>query len=278
MSALTVRELLAELQPLKQDKEILFHDVEILLGTCLVLDKTQLLLAKDREISTEEKNAFDEQLLRYRAGEPLAYILGYADFYESRFKVTPDVLVPRSDTETLVEVARELADVECIADLGSGSGCVGLSLLKLYRDAELWAYDKSEPAIEVTVDNAKAHGLFERLHTRAMDPRDDEPHQYFDLIVSNPPYIDLNDTRVTKSVRDYEPHLALYAEDNGAYYFRHWSKWAYSQLTPGGWLVYEFGQNQANIVRQALQSVGFEDINIYKDLSGENRVAKAVKG
>ncbi|WP_087065113.1 peptide chain release factor N(5)-glutamine methyltransferase [Intestinibacillus massiliensis] len=233
---------------------------------------------------TEGTIARAEALARRRlAGEPLAYLLGEWDFYGLTFKVTPDVLIPRSDTERLCElaIARVQTGMEPrVLDLCCGSGCIGIALLKNVDDARVVSVDISEEALAVTRENAFRCGVSARhiaLRADALAPPDERLGR-FHLIVCNPPYITAEEMRgLDRGVRDYEPVLALYGGDDGLDFYRniaaHWK----DALLPGGALLFECGYRQYTQVAGVLEEYGWTDIDIQEDLSGVLRIVGATR-
>jgi release factor glutamine methyltransferase len=227
----------------------------------------------------------DTMLGRLREGEPLQYVLGHWSFRHLDLLVDRRVLIPRPETELVAEVAidvaRGLPRPVCAADLGTGSGAIGLSLLhELPRgSAEVWLTDVSLDALDVARANAAglgvrgagarfAHGSwFDALPTRL--------HRGFGLIVSNPPYIADGDPAVEESVHRWEPQAALYAGPDGLDAVRHLARGATSWLQPGGWLVLEIGTGQGARVIDVLAAAGLADVEVRADLSGHDRIAIA---
>jgi release factor glutamine methyltransferase len=207
----------------------------------------------------------------------MAYILGYKDFYKMRFIVGPGVLIPRPETELIVENAVRLGPFLQMADLGCGSGCIGLSLLGEFPGSRLWACDNSKKALAFTSANAKQLNFMDRIEYSLGDVTANKTENKYDLIVSNPPYIDHADTRVAADVRDHEPAVALFAHDNGLEFYNSWLPWAYRALKNGGWAMFEFGDGQAGDVMTLANASGFKNVEIKKDLSGKERVLLAQK-
>jgi release factor glutamine methyltransferase len=215
-------------------------------------------------------------------GVPLAYLSKHRGFYKYNFIVEPGVLVPRPETELVVETAlrriedRELS-VNTMADLGCGTGCIGLSLISELSFTELWAIDESEVACVVTRRNAEALGVSERVRIEKTRVQDWNPVPTFDLVVANPPYIALEDSRVEPGVRAHEPAAALFADEEGLEALRQWSEWALRHLQTQGIFVCEFGAGQGRMVQDIVARLGFENIQVERDLSGHERVISALK-
>ena len=209
--------------------------------------------------------------VRYRAeGEPAAYLLGEKEFFGLSLRVTPDTLIPRPDTETLVHWALEHLPTDQprrVLDLGTGSGAIALALAHERPQADVTAVDASAGALQVALDNATALGL--RLRGRLGSWFAPVAGERFDLIVSNPPYIAEGDPHMT-ALR-FEPESALTAGPDGLDDLRHIIEQAPRHLVPGGWLLLEHGFDQANAVMQLLQNRGFTEVSTRFDLGPQAR-------
>ena len=225
----------------------------------------------------EAEGAEFEDLVRRRAArEPFSHIAGYRDFWTHRFKVTSDVLDPRPETETLV--AQALAEPFLkVLDLGTGSGCILISLLAEMPEAKGVGTDLSERAVLVAGENAKRIGVADRLVLPLSDWFEDVGG-VFDLIVSNPPYIAADEMDALQpEVRDFEPRGALTDEADGLSAYRAIAAGAPDHLTPGGRLLVEIGPTQARDVCEIFQAAGLVDITVHSDLDGRDRVVAARK-
>ena len=257
---------------------------ENLIAHVLDLEWSELQLKRNQEFPAEKVGELQEKLDRRLMGEPLAYIQGYQDFYKNRFLVTPGVLIPRPETERLVDRAVELAADRRlkIIDIGCGSGCIGLSIAKEKPLCEVYLIDGSSKALEVTQKNSEYMGIknVQFLHKKIMgkDTQVNELSFLVDMVVANPPYILLGDQRVEKSVHEFEPHEALYATDKGLSWVHSWLDWSYDTLKPEGWGLFEFGQGQTKDVVEAVKTRGFFVEEILKDFSQEDRVIIFRKG
>lgn len=266
-------------------------DAELLLATALGVDRAELFRTPERVLTRIEERRFDGYLVRRQAREPVAYIRGRRAFRAIELEVTSAVLIPRPETETLVDVALEaLAAVpaggdaapglyEPLAlDVGTGSGCIALALAAENPFARLVATDMSEAAVEVARRNAARLGLGGRVDIRRGDLLADlAPHERFDLIVSNPPYIPEAEYRALEpNVRDYEPRLALHGGEDGLDVYRRLIPAAAGRLRPGGVLAVEVGAGQAAAVRALFATAGaFEPAQERADLAGIPRVVFA---
>ena len=246
-------------------------DARLLLEEVCGTDRNDLLVHGDKEIPPEQCDRYVEYIQRRQKREPLQQITGYQEFMGLRFKVTPDVLIPRQDTEILVEeVMRYLHDGMHILDMCTGSGCILLSLLKYSNDCEGTGCDISEPALKVAEENAKElslnasfvqSNLFENISGK------------YEFIVSNPPYIPTGVIpTLMEEVRDHEPVSALDGREDGLYFYREIVEKAGEYLYPGGMLFFEIGYDQAEKVSSLMREAGYQEVTVCKDLAGLDRV------
>lgn len=252
-----------------------------LVQDCLHLSFAQLLSQPEREISAEALNRLHEWRDQRLAGVPLAYLSGHKGFYKYEFLIEPGVLIPRPETELVVETAlRRIEDrssMLTMADLGCGSGCIGLSLISELSELHLWGVDVSQKACEMTWRNAVELGVESRVKLNCKRVEDWSPGLNFDLIVANPPYIAPSDLRVEPHVRKYEPHEALFAGEDGLEAFLNWIPWARRHLSPKGIFVCELGAGQSRVVQDMLARNEFDQIQSERDLAGHERVVSAIK-
>jgi len=260
-------------------------DAELLFAHGLKLpQRIQLYLKFDQPV-TEEELATCRELVRRRVqGEPVAYILGTKEFFGYSFKVTPAVLIPRPETEHIVEAALKWAQDENseynIVDLGAGSGCIGLTLLKKLPNAKLVSVDISENALEVAKANAESLGVSDRVRFVLADAADADKVAAgkIDILVSNPPYIASDDKDVEENVKKFEPEIALFAPENGLRFLIDWSKKYTPFLAKKSIVLMEMGMSQGPAMKKAFEDLGvFETVNIIKDLSGLDRIVRGVK-
>ena len=246
-------------------------DARLLLEEVCGTDRNDLLVHGDKEVPPEQCDRYVEYIQRRQKREPLQQITGYQEFMGLRFKVTPDVLIPRQDTEILVEeVMRYLHDGMHILDMCTGSGCILLSLLKYSNDCEGTGCDISEPALKVAEENAKElslnasfvqSNLFENISGK------------YEFIVSNPPYIPTGVIpTLMEEVRDHEPVSALDGREDGLYFYREIVEKAGEYLYPGGMLFFEIGYDQAEKVSSLMREAGYQEVTVCKDLAGLDRV------
>ena len=246
-------------------------DARLLLEEVCGTDRNTLLVHGDRAVTEEEETQFRIFIERRSTHEPLQQITGWQEFMGLRFSVTEDVLVPRQDTETLVEeVMRYLRDGMEILDVCTGSGCILLSLLRYSNGCRGVGCDISEKALAVAGQNAKELGisaqfiqsdLFESIEGR------------FEYIVSNPPYIrkDMIPT-LMEEVRDHEPLIALDGGEDGLDFYRKITREAAEHLYSGGMLFFEIGYDQGKAVKLLMEEEGYEEVTVSQDLAGLDRV------
>lgn len=267
-------------------------DAELLLAHGLKLERIQLYLKFDQPLGEKELATLRDLVKRRSQGEPVAYILGYRDFFGFRFEVTPDTLIPRPETEHIVEEvlawAKDKEKSYGILDLGTGTGCVGLSLLKHLPNAKLLSVDRSEKAIEVAKRNAFSLGVSDRVAFLNADAGDVDSvlkaftdvtgQDSIDVLVSNPPYIAEGDPMVEENVRKYEPHMALYAEDDGRAFLKSWSSTYCPYLNSVSICLMEMGRTQGPAMKEHFHGLeAFKEVRVIKDLSGHDRIICGVK-
>jgi len=258
-------------------------DVELLLGKVLGLDRVHLVIDADRPLDKGELAAYRSLHTRRRAGEPVAYLLGVREFYGRLFRVDKRVLVPRPDTETLVEVAlartRHVSLSARVLDLCTGSGCVAISLARERLTTRVLGVDISEGALVVARENALRLGAVNAGFLRADLFSATPAGSRFELITANPPYIpDAEIAELPPDVRDYEPRLALAAGPDGLDLVRRIVAGAPARLADGGVLAMEVGAGQAPAVVEIFERAGFREIARARDLGGHERVVSGVRG
>jgi release factor glutamine methyltransferase len=255
-----------------------------LLAHVLGRDRTFILSHADDPISEDHLEMFRGTLDWRAAGKPLQYITGHQEFFGLDFEVTADVLIPRPETELLVEKALKLISNEAasmICDVGTGSGCIAISLLHELPRARGVAIDVSPAAIEVARRNASRHSVSERLEFLVSDcfAELNKEGPLFDLIVSNPPYVGVGQLdNLQREVRDYEPHLALQADADGLSIIRRLLVDAGAYLKSGGHFLLEIGFDQRQAVEQLVDPGRWKLLDIYSDLQGIPRTVALEKG
>lgn len=249
-------------------------ETQILLETALQCTRAWLISHAEEIITDTQHSAFNQLLGRRLNGEPLAYILGEREFFGLRLKVTPATLIPRPDTEILVESALEKLNsnhTRQVLDLGTGSGAIALAIAKNRPAAAVTAIDASLAALTVAKQNADELKIdnVTFLHSHWYEKLD---VRQFDLIVSNPPYIAADDLHLTQGDLRAEPLSALASGDDGLDDIRHIISHSLLYLKPQGWLMLEHGYDQAHAVQNLLAEAGFTEIATIKDLAANDRV------
>jgi release factor glutamine methyltransferase len=252
-------------------------DAELLMLHLLGKDRAWLMAHLGDEFPVDLIRRYGELLLHRYTGEPIQYIIGETEFYGLPFHVTRDVLIPRPETEHLVEKVLELAahfEQPRIVDVGTGSGAIAVALAHKFPQAKITAIDLSAPALAIARENAKRNGVALRfLEGDLLVPVAAEK---FDFIVSNPPYVPESDREtLSVEVREYEPGLALFAGDDGLEVYRRIIPAAYDALAPNGFLFLEIGYGQSPAITELLARTGFQQIEFVPDLQGIPRVACA---
>ncbi len=250
-----------------------------LLAFTLGKDKTFLYSHDDYELSDEEFIKFQDFLNRRAGREPFQYITGVQEFFRLDFTVTPDVLIPRPETELIVENSIEiLREIEKprFCEVGTGSGCISVSILHEVKTAAAVGLDISANALEIARKNADANGVSARFELRHSDVFSGLESEKFDLIVSNPPYISSEDFAVLQpEVRDYEPQIALTDGGGGLSIIEKIIAESAYYLTPDGFLLLEIGYNQAAEVSRMFAAEIWKNVEILPDLQGISRTVKA---
>ncbi|MGP8252895.1 MAG: peptide chain release factor N(5)-glutamine methyltransferase [Terracidiphilus sp.] len=255
------------------------RDAETLLLHLLGKNRAWMLAHLDDELGYEWAEQYIALLERRFAGEPIQYIVGEAEFYRLPFRITPDVLIPRPETEHAVEKALELAAKFLnprIVDVGTGSGAIAVALAHELPEAFVTATDLSAMALNVARENAERNGVAERIRFFEGDLLEPVAGEQFDIVVSNPPYVPEGDREsLAVEVREYEPGQALFAGADGLDVYLRLIPQAFAALAPGGYLVLEIGHGQEPPVGALLGESGFENIEFTPDLQGIPRVACA---
>jgi release factor glutamine methyltransferase len=248
-------------------------NIELLLAHVLQKKRLALYLEFERELDEATLERLREMVKRRAAGEPLQYITGETEFCGLKFAVDRRVLIPRPETELLVEKVAERKP-KTIVDVGTGSGCIAVSLAVKLPEAEIVAIDASEDALVVAESNAKRHGVEKKIRFLRSDLLDGLPSSSrVDVIVSNPPYIASGDLAgLPKEVRDFEPVQALVAGEDGLEIFRRLAKTAGRVLTPEGCAALELGAGQRVAVEELFVKENFVVADVVKDLQGHERV------
>ena len=242
------------------------------------LTLSDLCLGKDTQLSADDQTELEEIAMRLLQGEPIQYVLGQADFCGRTFKVNEHVLIPRPETEELVRWIVLKETTANILDIGTGSGCIAITLAAMYPKATVTAWDISEKALKVARTNAirhKVNVLFQQVDILA-NSQQPKANSY-DIIISNPPYI-CNKEReaMEQNVLDYEPHEALFVPDEDPLlFYRAIAEYGKKVLKPDGWLYFEINPLYAEPLRELLHSMSYHDIECKDDQYGKQRMMRA---
>ncbi len=255
-------------------------NAEVLMMFTLACDRAYLYAHSDRELTPDEQSRYDLALAHRSQGVPSQYITGHQEFWGMDFIVSPAVLIPRPETEHVIEAVLPLARTmpnPKIVDVGTGSGCIALALAKELPDAEIHATEISPAALEIAEANAARHQLDSRIEFHDTDLLRGLPHGYFDFVVSNPPYVgESEEDQVQLEVRKFEPRNAVFAGPTGLEVIAKLLPAARDVLKPpGGWLVFEISGTIAQGVLRLLAD--WSAVGILNDLQGIARVVKARK-
>ena len=267
------------------DADVARTEARVLLETALGVTRTELRLRPGRDVTGNDAAHFNALVSRRERREPLAYIVGEREFYGLPFFVSPAVLIPRPETEFLVEaVLRHIAGRENtrVADIGTGSGAIAVAVaVNAPGDAHVWATDVSPDALTVAARNTARHSLNDRVTLLEGDaPAPLSAFAPFDVIASNPPYVAPDDILELQSeVRDWEPRIALGTHPDPLHFYRLFARDAPALLAPGGLLAVEVGQGQADTVADLWRgAAGLQDVTVTNDYAGIGRVVAGVSG
>jgi release factor glutamine methyltransferase len=260
-------------------------DAEVLLGKVLAARREEIYVDAHIPLRADAEALYYSMLQRRARREPIAYITGRREFWSLDFLVTPDVLVPRPETELLVEIGLKWAKSQTsdsrltILDLGTGSGAIAVSLARELNDVEIWATDLSASALEIAEANAMLHSVREKIHFLQGDLFEplDGLEAFFDMIVSNPPYVRSDDIRdLPPEVRDWEPGLALDGGLDGLDFYRHIIRQGHIYLKGKGFMAFEIGSDIGEEVSALFARGGcYSEASLYQDCSGKDRVTVA---
>ena len=249
-------------------------ETQALAAHALGISRLNLLAYPERAVHPEPSRRAEELFARRRAGEPIAYLTGEREFFGLSLRVTPDVLIPRPETELLVNLAlARLQPVrgKRVLDLGTGSGAIAIAIAHEAPDTEVVAVDSSLAALAVARENARRHNATIRFVCG--DWFAELADEHFDIIVSNPPYIAASDGHLDQGDLRFEPRQALVGGPDGLDEIRAVVARAFAHLAPGGWLLFEHGYDQAERCRRLLMLHGFVEIASWKDLADIERVS-----
>ncbi len=249
-------------------------EARLLLAHALGVARSHLVAHAERALAPDEEHRYAALVARRAAGEPVAYVVGEREFWGLPLRVTPAVLIPRPETEMLVERALAMVPERsplAVLDLGTGSGAVAIAIARERPSARVLATDASARALEVARDNARRHGA--RVELALGDwLAAASPERRFDLIVSNPPYVASGDPHLARGDVRFEPRAALDGGRDGLDCIRRIAREARARLAPGGWLALEHGFDQADSCRALLAEAGYQDVRDFDDLAGRPRV------
>jgi len=249
----------------------------ILLCHALGITRVGLITQSERRLTEEEAVRLSGLVGRRIGGEPIAYIVGQREFFGLPFRVTPAVLIPRPDTELIVELALERLPAQArMLDMGTGSGAIAVAVAHTRPDAQVTALDVSEDALAVARSNAEANGA--RVRFVRSDWFAALAGESFELVVSNPPYIASGDEHLVQGDLRFEPVDALTDHEDGLSDLRTIVAGAAAHLAPGGWLLLEHGYDQAEAVRALLADAGYLEAQSWRDLAGIERVSGGRRG
>lgn len=251
-------------------------EARILIAHALQLSRVQLITQSERALTAEEAEMLSKLFQRRVNGEPIAYIVGEREFYGLMLHTTPDVLIPRPETELLVELALERLPPDAhVLDLGTGSGAIAIAIAHIRPDATVTALDFSEAALAVARRNASRHGV--NIRFLQSDWYQALAAEQFDVIVANPPYIVAADPHLSQGDLRFEPTSALTDHADGLSALRKIIEGAPRHLVGEGWLLMEHGYDQAAQVRELLATHEWRDVQSWKDLARIERVSGAIR-
>lgn len=278
-----LREVLAQAVARLTNSDSPKLDAQLLLMKACSLSRVQLITKENDPLSEEQYQLFESLLNQRLAGHPIAHLLGERDFWDLKLKVTPDTLIPRPDTEVLVEQALEIINKQegkaKVLDLGTGSGAIILSLKHSAPNIEAVAVDLSPAALQVARDNAQSYNLDVSWYLGSWFtalPQELTKDSCFDVIVSNPPYIEEHDEHLKQGDVRFEPLSALVSGPDGLDDIRFIAQESTKYLRSGGYLLLEHGYNQGAQVREILSNNGYEQVATIKDYGGNDRVTLGI--
>ena len=268
----------------KEGYESYIIDTELIMMKILNISRVRLFLEYKKEMSDKEILEFKYLICRRAYGMPIKYILGKCEFMSLDFFVNQYTLIPRNDTEILVEKAIELFNennIKNFIEIGTGTGCISISILNYINNKNIicTAVDISNDAIDVAIKNAKNNNVFENINFIVSDIFENiNENMKYDAIISNPPYIKTEDlNNLVKDILYYEPLIALDGGFDGLYFYNKIIVQSEKYLNSGGYIMFEIGYDQGNDVKKILEKNNFRNISVIKDLSGLDRVVIGIK-
>ena len=276
----TIQYIRAELAPFYPETEITGF-IQLIMNSVLGLSYTQMVLEKDRVLENSESGRIKAIVERLKTHEPIQYILGVAEFYGLELNVQLGVLIPRQETEELVDwiCKTKIPEIAKMLDIGTGSGCIPLALKNELPAAEVMAVDVSENALLIATENAQKHQLEVTFELADILKWHERSWPRFDVIVSNPPYVmEREKKQMEANVLEYEPGLALFVSDTDPLiFYRTIAQFASKQLNESGYLFFEINENLGDEMVELVKQLGFKSIELRRDLNGKNRMLRCRK-
>lgn len=275
-----VHEMRSELREVYPEREI-NSIIPLVMNRFTHLTKPHHLhLYQDDTANASQISHIKDIIKQLKSGKPIQQILGETEFYDLTIKIKPSVLIPRQETEELVDwIIDDFQDKPVrILDIGTGSGCIALALARNMEKAEVHALDVSREAVELAKENARINKTpVNVFQTDILN--DDNPPGHYGLIVSNPPYVRESEKKfMHKNILEHEPHQALFVDDkNPLFFYRKILKFAQNHLSPKGWVYFEINEAMGQEMVRLLGKEGYHNIRLKKDLNGKNRMIKAQK-
>ena len=250
-------------------------DAELLIAQCLQIPRSRFISNPEVALDAQQLDQIQTNISRRARGEPVAYILGHKHFWDLELKVSPDVLIPRPDTEVLVETALTLYPAETpinVIDLGTGSGAIALAIAKARPHWHICATDESQAALSLAIENAEHYQLHNVSLLQSHWFDDLAEHTKYELIISNPPYVAADDPHLQQGDVRFEPQTALVSGADGLNAIRYLILQSKPHLVAGGWLLLEHGYDQGERVRQLFSAHGYLEVQQKKDIAGHIRM------
>lgn len=236
----------------------------------------ELIKNADQNITDEQVDKYNKNILKRNRGVPLAYVNGFAYFFKNKFLVNESVLIPRPETEIIVERALLISSESPtnILDMGAGSGCIGISIALENKNSRIVMVERSADACKVIKKNCTELNVLDRVDivNQAVDEYQKNNSRKFKIVTANPPYISESDLEISNEVKMYEPHEALFAGDDGFSSIKEWSVIAFDLLEEGGYFLMECGWKQAQESKKIFEYIGFSFVEILKDLQDIERI------
>ncbi len=267
----TIKNELSEFYPPEEIQAMIYLIFEYVLG----FSKTDLIIKANTKLNEKAKNQIENIINRLKISEPLQYIIGKTEFYGLKFKVNKEVLIPRPETEELVDlICKSYSQKEKfkIIDIGTGSGCIALSMANYFTEAEIWASDIANKSLLIAKENAQLNNL--KIKFILDDILDSQIEDKFDIIISNPPYVKHSEAKqMNKNVLSFEPHRALFVDNNKPLlFYQAIAQFGLNHLTNKGKLFVEINENLGKETANLFTQTGYKNIKIIKDINGKDRI------